>query len=39
MGFRVHVPNNCVLGSWVLLIAVQIRGKDMFTGCTGRVDP
>ena len=27
--FRVHVPNNLVLGIWVIVIIVQVLGKYM----------
>ena len=28
---RVHVPNNLVLGFWVIEIIVPVLGKDMTT--------
>ena len=28
---RVHVPNNGVLGVWVIVIMVQVRGKYMIS--------
>ena len=32
MGFRVHVPNNWLLGFWVKVIIVQVLGKYMIIG-------
>ena len=32
LGFRVHVPNNLVLGIWVIGIIVQVLGKYMIIG-------
>ena len=29
---RVHVPNNWVLGIWVIVIMVQVWGKYMIIG-------
>ena len=29
LGFRVQVPNNWVLGFWVIVIMVQVLGKYM----------
>ena len=36
LGFRVHVPNNEVLGIWVILITIQFWGKSM---TIGHLDP
>ena len=30
---RVHVPNNWVLGFWVIVIIVQVLGKYMIIKC------
>ena len=32
MNLRVHVPNNWVLGIWVIVIIVQVWGEYMIIG-------
>ena len=29
VSLRVHVPNNLVLGFWVIIVIVQVLGKHM----------